>query len=408
MQKRRLEDFGFPTKDSVSSYLSPVLLLLSALVNFVLWKLLDLITSSLVFGLIILIYCVWGWKNAVNEHADEAPGRLSILGMLWAGPFLFLMGGIKSWRHRKATKKWEEWFRKTEARHWQNLSGLEFEKELADLFQRAGHKAEVTKATGDGGVDIFLEVDGQKQIVECKAHQKPIGPKTVRELNGVMEDFEAELGIVASVSGFTKGAQEFAEGKPIKLMDLDEIIGMQIDSAESHDPIDDQAHVLLLGFAAFLLLGTFGICRQLVGGTPAADTAKPAVSTQRAPTTRERSSQTPMVKRTPRSTTAATATRPPSPIPPSESAPPTEASTPTHVPVTKPPPVASPVPPTAVPAPTEDRGPYFTDGWDKYNCGDFSTWAEANAAFQANQPGDPNRLDNDDDGIPCEGAAGAP
>jgi hypothetical protein len=43
-----------------------------------------------------------------------------------------------------------------------------------------------------------------------------------------------------------------------------------------------------------------------------------------------------------------------------------------------------------------------TNGADLYNCGDFDTWEEANAVFQANLPGDPNKLDNNDDGIPCE------
>ena len=38
---------------------------------------------------------------------------------------------------------------------------------------------------------------------------------------------------------------------------------------------------------------------------------------------------------------------------------------------------------------------------DQYNCGDFSTCAEVMAVFTA-CPGDPNRLDGDDDGTPCE------
>jgi len=42
-----------------------------------------------------------------------------------------------------------------------------------------------------------------------------------------------------------------------------------------------------------------------------------------------------------------------------------------------------------------------------YNCADFATWDEANAVYQANLPGDPNDLDRDNDGIPCEGLPGA-
>jgi hypothetical protein len=36
------------------------------------------------------------------------------------------------------------------------------------------------------------------------------------------------------------------------------------------------------------------------------------------------------------------------------------------------------------------------------DCSDFSSWREAQAFFEANQPGDPHRLDADNDGIACE------
>ncbi len=36
------------------------------------------------------------------------------------------------------------------------------------------------------------------------------------------------------------------------------------------------------------------------------------------------------------------------------------------------------------------------------NCGDFESWREAQAFFEAAGPGDPHRLDRDGDGIACE------
>ncbi len=37
------------------------------------------------------------------------------------------------------------------------------------------------------------------------------------------------------------------------------------------------------------------------------------------------------------------------------------------------------------------------------DCGDFATWEEAQAFYEAAGPGDPHRLDGDMDGIACEG-----
>ena len=62
-------------------------------------------------------------------------------------------------------------------------------------------------------------------------------------------------------------------------------------------------------------------------------------------------------------------------------------------------------PRTATPSPTLPPSPTATSvvdcSRDQYNCSDFSTCAEVMAVFNA-CPGDPNRLDGDHDGTPCE------
>lgn len=62
--------------------------------------------------------------------------------------------------------------------------------------------------------------------------------------------------------------------------------------------------------------------------------------------------------------------------------------------------VAAPAEAPAAPAAIDPK--LNTNGQDLYNCSDFATWTEANAVFQANLPGDPNKLDGNDDGAPCD------
>src|SRR5213593_1835274 len=110
------------------------------------------------------------------------------------------------------------------------ISGLQFEHELAALFRRAGKRVEVTRASDDKGVDIWLvEQRGQKTPVQCKAHKNSIGPAAAREFFGTMQHFGADEGILASLSGFTRGVHEFARGKPIRLLAMADIIQMQKD-----------------------------------------------------------------------------------------------------------------------------------------------------------------------------------
>jgi beta-lactamase superfamily II metal-dependent hydrolase len=82
----------------------------------------------------------------------------------------------------------------------------------------------------------------------------------------------------------------------------------------------------------------------------------------------------------------------------------TAGATPTPEPTVAPTPsaVATPVPTaTAVPPPPPTATAVVDCSRDQYNCGDFGTCAEVMAIFNA-CPGDPNRLDENHDGTPCE------
>ncbi len=123
-------------------------------------------------------------------------------------------------RYKKAVSEFNEWLRRSRESWWTRLDGRGFELELARLFRAIGWAAAATKASGDGGVDIVGARDGVEFIAQCKKHRKEVGPAVVRELYGTLLASNAEFAILASVSGFTKGAREFAKGKKIEFIDL--------------------------------------------------------------------------------------------------------------------------------------------------------------------------------------------
>lgn len=45
---------------------------------------------------------------------------------------------------------------------------------------------------------------------------------------------------------------------------------------------------------------------------------------------------------------------------------------------------------------------FVTDGKDRYNCRDFSSYADAQEALRVNRPGDPNRIDMNGNNEACE------
>lgn len=111
--------------------------------------------------------------------------------------------------------------------YWFDLTGYEFEKELAEVFIANGYEAHLTSKSNDGGVDIVLKDDfGDKIYVQCKAYKNKAGVAVIRELYGVMINDNVNYGIVACLGGFTSGAEDFARDKNIKLISVRNIINM--------------------------------------------------------------------------------------------------------------------------------------------------------------------------------------
>lgn len=110
------------------------------------------------------------------------------------------------------------------ANYWDSLNGHQFEHAFADACRLRGYSATVSKSGGDGGIDIMLRRNGYDIAVQCKAHQKKIGPAPVRDLYGVMMARGIIEGWLVSKSGFSDNAKDFAKGKNIKLLDLNDVI----------------------------------------------------------------------------------------------------------------------------------------------------------------------------------------
>lgn len=104
------------------------------------------------------------------------------------------------------------------------LTGREFEELIAEIFAKRGFTVELTQATHDGGRDIIavrkdLDIP-TKFIVECKryAPERKVTLGIVQRLYGVKMAESANKAILATTSGFTGPAVQFAENH---LWDLD-------------------------------------------------------------------------------------------------------------------------------------------------------------------------------------------
>ena len=92
------------------------------------------------------------------------------------------------------------------------------------FLERLGFRTELTRATGDGGIDIVAVLDrpivGGRYIVQCKrfGDKSPIGAPMIREFYGAfVSDRSAVKGLFITTSSFTAQAEEFARPLPIEL-----------------------------------------------------------------------------------------------------------------------------------------------------------------------------------------------
>ncbi len=105
------------------------------------------------------------------------------------------------------------------------LSPREFEDMIVELYQRAGHKAKRTGATGDHGVDVVVEAkNGEKWVVQCKRYRGSVGESIVRDFYGVVQHEKADKGIIFTTGRYSTPAQQWAKGKPIALYDGNKLV----------------------------------------------------------------------------------------------------------------------------------------------------------------------------------------
>ena len=110
---------------------------------------------------------------------------------------------------------------------WWTLDGWQFEEEVASVFRCNGYEVEVTKKTGDGGVDLIMYKEGEKILVQCKHYKAPVGPVEMRALWGVKDDFQADKVIMVASSGVTDSSLNFIRNKAeFSVYKLEDIINM--------------------------------------------------------------------------------------------------------------------------------------------------------------------------------------
>lgn len=108
--------------------------------------------------------------------------------------------------------------------HVDSMEGHEFESFVGDLLSKLGYEnVEVTRGSGDQGVDILAEKEDIRYALQCKCYSSDLGNKPIQEVNTGKAIYHCHVGVVVTNRYFTSGAKEAAKVTGVLLWDRDKL-----------------------------------------------------------------------------------------------------------------------------------------------------------------------------------------
>lgn len=99
------------------------------------------------------------------------------------------------------------------------MNGYEFELFIAELFTRLGYTTEITKSSGDYGIDVIAKKKGTSIGIQAKCYSNKVPNKAVQEAIAGVSFYNLDKGMVVTNHYFTKQAQNQAISSNIMLWD---------------------------------------------------------------------------------------------------------------------------------------------------------------------------------------------
>ena len=99
------------------------------------------------------------------------------------------------------------------------MKGLEFEEFLKDLYTRLGYSVEMTKKSGDQGIDLIIKKHFKKIGIQVKRYSSAVGNFAVQEAVAGKRYYKLDRVCVITNGQFTRSAKELAKVNKVELID---------------------------------------------------------------------------------------------------------------------------------------------------------------------------------------------
>lgn len=181
---------------------------------------------SVLLGLLAFAAVRWGLPAWAGNDTTRQILTKGIVPLAPLAPVIFGMFGIGSFWLGKSRRRLVD--EQTNLESLRNTSWKQFEFLVAEAYRRQGYQVEYSLGRGaDGGVDLILRRDGRMSLVQCKQWKVfSVGAPVIREMFGLLTAEKADEAFIVTSGNFTRDAQSFAEGKPIRLVDGPQLLAL--------------------------------------------------------------------------------------------------------------------------------------------------------------------------------------
>ncbi|MFN9065818.1 MAG: restriction endonuclease [Bdellovibrionales bacterium] len=105
--------------------------------------------------------------------------------------------------------------------HWRKLEQL-----TAQIFRTSGYSVTIGSGSNDNGADVIARKGPHVLVIQCKSHNKPVSPATIRELHTSIHLNGGNKGVLVSTNGFTKRSLQDASKLSIDCLDSYDLLIM--------------------------------------------------------------------------------------------------------------------------------------------------------------------------------------
>lgn len=228
IRNRELQESGGITPDYFSKkayfyeWATIIFLVITGFGSFFVWAFFDGMSAILnagVFGLLTLLFY---WRERyLDKKSMEFSMKSKVHSIRNAQSILREESfDVSNWRQKQEKIKKEKV--KYSFAEIDKMTGIEFENCIRNLLQKSGYdNPQLTKASGDEGVDIIAYKNGKKIAFQCKRYTGKISNSAVQQVYSGKTYHDCHEACVITNSQFTENAITLAKKLKVKLIDRD-------------------------------------------------------------------------------------------------------------------------------------------------------------------------------------------